>query len=346
LKILNKVFSALGLFVVALSGCGNPPPSGIAPFVYMAELEDYDYKFIEYYPNAAIKSYVNMQIPGVHYRNAYYDGQKLYLSMSHTFFIYDSITKKVKELPGIISNAIKKINGDVWLATDNGLSSEGYSSSLCKINVTVELECLYEINNQQIDDFYIDFDNEVFYGSGAGVSSDDSRQAELKVVEYNMRTGEETVLQSNGRKITSQRLANICPGQFVTDDGDVYMETGEKISEVFGTKGKKLQRYINDAVKKEAAFLDYDNNLLEVYGCRNDEVTHLRTIILENKPSIYPVTHSWETTDSGEISMPIRSEENTSEYLGFQSINLRTGEVQVYLFDEPVYKLHAVARFV
>jgi len=346
LKKISKIFSVFLLLVVVLTSCFNPSPAGIAPFVYMAELEDYDYKIIEYYPDEERKQYVNKQISGDHYRNAYYDGQKFYLSMSHTFFIYDSVTKKVKELPGVISNALKKINGEIWVATDNGLRPGRYSSSLCKINEADELECLYDINNQQVDDFYIDFERQVFYAAGPGVPGDNRRGVEDKVVKYSMVTGEEENVRNDGKQIVAARLSNICPGTFITSDADIYRETGEKIGEIRGSKGQQVYHQINDLVAGETAFLDYDNKLLEVYGCDNDQVSHRRTIQLNYEPNTYPGYHSWETTDTGEITLPIEVRNEWTEYIGFQSINLRTGEVQVHLFDEPVYKLHAVARFV
>jgi len=342
LRRLNKFFSGLLLLAVILTSCENPSPAGIAPFVYLAEPEYGDYRFIEYYPDEAVKTYIKKQVPGMQYLNSYYDGQKWYVSLSHTFFIYDTLTKQVKELKGYNSNAIKKINGEIWVVTDNGLREDGYSSSLCKINEITELECYYDIDNQQVTDFYIDFDRQIFYASGPGVSIDEDKRPQLKVVQYNMRTGAEIIVG----QIASERLANVCLHQFITDEGIVYRETGEKIGEIIGTKGKQLQRYINDQRERETTFLDYEHNLLEVYGCDNNTVRHRRTIHLKYKPSIYPVSHARETTDDGEITLPISEEDDIFSFIGFQSINLRTGEVQVHLFDEPVYKIHAIARFV
>jgi len=333
------------VIVLALVACSQSP-KGAAPFVYLREKEEDGYEFVEYYPTENQKNYVNKRVDGVHYRNSYYDGEKLYLSLSHTLFVYDSKTKTVKELKGKISNAIKKINGEVWLALDNGLQETGYSSSLCKINEKIEVDCLYEIKNQQVDDFYLDFSRQTFYAAGPGVGKEAGElQQQLKVVKYDMQTGEETSLKNNGRHIIAARVTNICPGQFVTSDAEIYQETGEKIGDLLGTKGQKLHNQINDLVMNETTFLDYDNMLLEVYGCENNKIIHKRTINLNYEPNTYPAAHSWETTDEGEISMPINEKDDIFKFIGFQSVNTRTGVVEVYLFDEPVYRLHAIARF-
>jgi hypothetical protein len=304
------------------------------------------YDLVEYYPSLAHKAYVNQSIDGVHYRNSYYDDEKLYLSLSHTLLIYNNVTKQTKELKGFVSNAMKKINGEIWVGLDNGFGTDGYSGSLCKINFEVELDCLYELKNQRLDDFYINFEEQVFYVAGPGVGENDTEaEQQYKVMKYDMHTGEGIDIRNNGQQIIASRLTHICPGQFITSEADIYLETGEKIGEVIGTKGKKLKNQINDLVMNEVAFLDYENNLLEIYNCNKNTISHVRTIELAYVPDIYPEYRAWETTDDGEISMPIRSTEDSFLYPGFQSINLRTGEVQVHLFDEPVYRLHAVARF-
>jgi len=346
LKRLTKILSVLLLLTVILTSCFNPSPAGIAPFVYLAEADDGDYRFVEYYPHEDIKAYEKKQTPGMQYLNSYYDGQNWYVSLSHTFFIYDTLTKEVKELKGYNSNAIKKINGEIWVATDNGLRSKGYSSSLCKINEAVEMECLYDINNQQVNDFYIDFERQVFYAAGPGVPEDNRRGVEDKVVKYSMITGKEESVRNDGKQIVAARLSNVCPGIFITSEADIYRETGEKIGRLTGTKEQQVYNQINDLVAGEAAFLDYDNKLLEVYGCDKGQVVHRRTIELNYAPNTYPGYHSWETTDEGEVTLPINEEDDNFSFIGFQSVNLRTGEVQVHLFDEPIYNLHAVARFV
>jgi len=218
---------------------------------------------------------------------------------------------------------------------------------LCKITEAISVDCLYEVKNQQINDFYIDFENQVFYGAGQGVGKEPGDKSEqIKVVKYNMQTGEETSIRNQGEHIEALRLTNICPGQFITDDGDIHRETGEKIGEVLGAKGKKVQNQINDVLVNETTFLDYDNKLMEVYGCEGNKVQHRRTIKLDYEPNTYPAYYSWETTNDGEITMPIQAKDDIFESIGFQSVNTRTGEVEVHLFDEPVYELHSIARFV
>lgn len=342
----TKILLVLISCSLFLASCTNTVQRGIAPYVYLNEKREGGYNFVEYYPDEVTKTEINKEVYGEHYLNSYYDGKKLYLSLSHTFFVYDSETKQLKELTGYVSNAIKKINGEIWLALDNGLQAEGYSSSLCKITEALTVDCLYEMKNQQVTDFYIDFEQQVFFGAGAGLGKEEGDDGEqYKIVKYNMQTGEETSVRNNGKQILAGRLTHICPNQFITSDGDIYHESGEKIGEVIGTRGEKLKNQINDLVMNETIFLDYDYNLLEVYGCENNQVKHLRTIELDYTPDIYPGYHSWETTDSGEITMPILSEEDIFESIGIQSVNVRTGEVAVYLFDEPIYRLHSVARF-
>jgi hypothetical protein len=242
---------------------------------------------------------------------------------------------------------MKKINGEIWVAIDKGLGEEGYSSSLCKITEELTVNCLYEVKNQQVTDFYIDFTKQVFYGAGPGVGKESGdKNTQTKVVKYDMQTGEETSVRYKDQHIVAARLTNICPGQFITSDADIYLETGEKIGEVIGTKGKKVDDQINDLVMKETTFLDYDNKLMEVYGCEDNKVKHKRTIHLDYEPNTYPGYFSWETTDEGEITMPIDSGDDIFEFIGFQSVNTRTGEVEVHLFDEPVSQLHSIARFV
>jgi len=208
-------------------------------------------------------------------------------------------------------------------------------------------DCVYEIKNQQVSDFYINFEEQVFYAAGPGVDKEPGDTPhQYKVVRYDMSTGESTSVRNNGQQIVAGRLAHICPGQFITSDADIYEETGAKIGEVIGTNGTKLKNQINDLVMHETIFLDSAHNLLEVYGCEKNQTTHRRTIELNYTPDIYPGYHSWETTDDGEITMPILAEDDVFEFIGIQSVNVRTGEVIVHLFDEPVYRLHAVARFV
>jgi hypothetical protein len=341
----NILFFSCAVLLL-LTSCIKRSPLGTAPFVYMRENREYGYEFIEYYPTEEVAEYINTKVNGVHYRNAYYDGQKFYVSLSHALFVYDGVSKKITEFSDTVSNAIKKINGEIWLAIDNGFGEQGYSSSLCKMNDQLEINCLYEIKNQQINDFYIDFENEVFYGAGAGVKKEpgDTDQ-QHKIVQYNMQTGEEKSVRTNGKHILADRLTHICPGQFITSDGDIYRETGEKIGEVIGRDGKQVNSQINDVTDNTTIFLGNDDKSLEVYGCKDNKTTRIKTIELEYMPNIYPTSHSWETSDDGEISMPIRSDDDIFEFIGFQSVNVRTGEVQVHLFDEPVYRLHAVARF-
>jgi len=330
---------------MVLTSCRVNRPEGIAAFVYLSGDRSVGHSFVEYYPAEEQKQYVNTNVGGDHYLNSYYDGTKLYLSLGHAFYVYDSLTKNVTELVGYTTDAIKKINGDVWVALENGFTEEGFMSSLCKISDDLQFDCLYKAKNQQLTDFYFDFENQVFYGAGLGVHPVRGG-GEYKVVKYDMQSGEEIDIRNEGEQIMTSRLTNICLGHFITSDGNIYRETGEKVGEVIGTKGKRLNSPVNDIVKNTTAFVDYDNKLIEVYGCKNDEISHIRTIGLSYEPNLYPVSHSWETTDNGEISMPIDLEGDIFEYIGFQSINLRTGEVQVHLFDERVHMLHAVARFV
>jgi len=347
LKQLKKILGVIFAVIMLLSGCTNNSPAGVAPYVYMHSKEEGGYEVVEYYPDEEVKQYVNTDLYGVHYRNSYYDGMKFYFSLSHAFFVYDSTTKKIKELATYVSNAIKKINGEIWVALDHGLVSGGYVSKLCKINEEIELNCLYEVKNQQVTDFYIDFDKQVFYAAGSGVGQEAGESpSQYKVVKYDMQTGEETIVRNDGKHIIAGRLTHICPGQFITSDADIYEETGEKIGEVVGTNKHKLNAQINDIAMNETTFVDGDHNLFEVYGCENNQIKHRRTIELKYPPDLYPVYYSWETADNGEITMPIRSEDDVFEYIGMQSVNVRTGEVTVHLFDEPVYRVHAIARFV
>jgi len=349
LKKWKILLSSIVLFAVVLVGCSSP--DGKASFVYLSEQRgsgfNPTYEFVEYYPQEERKQYVNRQVDGNHYRNSYYDGKKLYLSLSHTFFIYDSETKKVTELQGTVSNGIKKINDEIWLAVDNGFVEDGYSSSLCKLTDDLKVNCLYEMKNQRVDDFYFNFSEQIMYGAGPGVGKEPGEiSQQYKVMKYNLRTGEEETVWNNGSHILAGRLTNICPGEFITSDGDIYKETGEKVGEIIGTSGEKLNSQINDLTMNETTFLDYDNNLLEVYGCEGGVVRHRRTVQLDYQPNIYPVYYAWETTDDGEITMPINDPDDIFEFIGFQSVNVRTGEIEVYMFDEPVYELHAIARFV
>jgi len=341
----NMLFIAC-VFILILTSCVNNSPTGIAPFVYVREKDQGGYEVVEYYMTNPVTEYINKELNGVHYLNSYYDENRYYFGLSHAFFVYERETKRIIELGRMSVNAVKKINDEIWVALDIGLQRDGYVSSLCKINEQTEIDCLYDVKNQQIHDFYIDFENQVFYSAGPGVNkkSKDMDQ-EYKVLQYNMQTGEEVTIKYNEHEIEADRLTHICPGQFITGDGDIYQETGEKIGEVIGTKGKKLNTQINDLSMNETTFLDYDNKLLEVYGCEDSKLNHRRTIILEYEPNIYPDYYSWETTDEGEITMPIDSGDNIFEYIGFQSVNTRSGEVQVYLFDESVYNLHSIARF-
>jgi len=307
--------------IIILASC-NGGPIGKPSFVYVNSTDDGRYEVVEYYLNESVKQYVNN-------------------------FVYDSVTKKLKELTDYVSNAIKKINGEVWFAFDNGFGENGYSSSLCKITEAITVDCLYEIKNQQVDDFYIDFENQVFYGAGPGVGKEpEDKNTQTKVVKYNMQTGEETIVKNNGKHIEALRLTNICPGQFITDDGDIHRETGEKIGEIVDKNGEKLIAQINDLKMQTTIFVGSDRKSLEVYGCEDNQTKHMKTIELSYEPDIYPTYHSWETADNGEITMPIRSEDDIFEYIGFQSVNTRTGEVEVHLFDEPVSQLHSIARFV
>jgi len=333
MKRLRKISAIFCISIISFTSCVPKSPARVAPFVYLSGDRNVGHSFIEYYPDEELKL------------NSYNDGKRLYLSLGHALFVYDSVSKKVIELDGYETNALKKIGHDVWVALDKGMSESGYSTSLCKLSDDLQFDCVYEARNQQITDFYFDFDQEVFYGAGPGISTIHDG-GEYKVVKYNMRTGEETEVQNNGDHIIAGRLTNICPGEFITSDADIYSESGEKVGEVIGANGTKLKNQINDLINNETTFLDYDNNLLEVYGCENNKVKHKRTINLTYGPRIYPAYHSKETTDEGEISMPIAEIGEIFEYIGFQSVNLRTGEVQVHLFDERVHMLHAVARFV
>jgi len=350
--ILRKgalVFSAM---TVLLTGCSERIPAGKASFVYMSEKRDNGlggtYELVEYYPHEQQKAYINREIDGLHYRNSYYDGTKLYLSLSHKFLIYDSTTKQVKQLEGTVGNAIKKINGEIWFGLDNGFGpDDGYAGSLCKLNEEAVLDCLYELKNQRPDDFYFDLKNQVFFVAGPGVGeTDDESSEQYKVMKYDMRTGAGESVRNNGQQILAGRLTNICPGQFITSDGDIYQETGEKIGEVLDRNGAKLNAQVNDLIMNTTVFIGHYNKSFEVYGCENNNVTHLKTIELSYEANLYPVYFSWETTDDGEISMPIESKDEFFDFIGFQSVNTRTGEVQVHLFDEPVYRLHSIARFV
>jgi len=345
LRQLKKLGLVLCLIILVLISCAPRSPTGVAPFIYLSGDRKEGHSFVEYYPAEEQKQYLNKNVGGDHYINSYNDGKRLYLSLGHALFVYDSPSKKIKEFVGYESNAMKKINGDVWVALDKGLRVEGYLTTLCKLTNDWQFECLYEAKNQQLTDFYFDFDNQVFYGAGPGVSAIHGG-GEFKVTKYDMQTGEEIDLRNAGEKIVAGRLTSICPGQFITSDGDIYRETGEKIGEVIGTTGKKLSSQVNDVVGGKTVFLDSDSKLMEVYTCKNNKTTHERTIKLTQRPNLYPVYHSWETTDDGEISMPIRSDDNIFEHIGFQSVNVRTGEVQVHLFDERVHEVHAVARFV
>jgi hypothetical protein len=327
-----------------LTSCAPRSPAGVAPFIYLSGDRNEGHSFVEYYPAEEQKQYMNKNVGGWHYLNSYNDGKKFYLSLEHSLFIYDSESKKITELSDYASNAIKKINGNVWFARDNGFTSDGYSSSLCKIDDETDVECLYEIKNQQISDFYIDFEQQVFFGAGLGVSATHGG-GEYKLTKYDMKSGDEIRMYSDGEGIVADRLSHICPRQFIVD-GDIYRDTGEKIGVVKDSEGNKLELQINDIAMNTTAFFGADKRSLEVYGCKGNETVHLKTIKLDYAPDIYPGSHSSETTDDGEISMPIISEDNIFEAIGFQSVNIRTGEVQVHLFDERVYELHAVARFV
>jgi len=328
---------------VILTSCTRSSPTGVAPYIYLSGDRKIGHTFVEYYPAEQPKQYINKNVGGWHYLNSYNDGKRFYLSLAHALFIYDSESKQITELPEYASNAMKKINGDIWFVHGNGFDEGGYSSSLCKINDKLDVECLFEVKNQQITDFYIDFEQQVFFGAGLGVSSLHGG-GEYKVVKYDMSTGEEKNVRNDGEEITTGRIANICPRQFIVD-GDIYRDTGEKIGVVKDSAGNKLELQINDIAMNSTAFFGADKMSLEVYGCKNNETVHLKTIKLDYAPDIYPASHSSETTDDGEISMPIISDDNIFEFIGFQSVNLRTGEIQVHLFDERVYELHAVARF-
>jgi len=330
--------------VIVLTSC-NARPSGKAPFVYLNSTDNGMYEMIEYYPDEKMKSYVIKDIIGMFYENSYYDGAKYYVSVANAIFVYDSATKKVKELSGYVSNAIKKINGEIWFAFDKGFGEHGYSSALCKITESLAVDCLYEIKNQQVSDFYIDFAKQTFYTAGLGVGKTAKEMSEqYKVMKYDMQTGEEESVLNNGNHIMADRLTNICPGQFIVD-GDIYLETGEKMGEIKDRQGKKLELQINDVAMSTTAFLGSDKMSLEVYGCKDNKPTHVRTIKLAHEPDIYPAQFSWDTADNGEITMPIDSGDGILEFIGFQSVNTRTGEVEVHLFDEPVYELHSIARF-
>jgi len=344
LKKLKKTMIIIFLIIFVCTSCVGKTPQGIAPFIYLSGDRKTGHSFVEYYPDEVPQGYLNKNVGGDHYLNSYNDGKRLYVSLGHALFVYDSETKRVTELDGYASNAIKKVNGEVWIAKDNGLSESGYSTSLCKVTEMLEVNCLHEAKNQQITDFYFDFDKQVFYGAGMGVSAAHGG-GEYKVVKYNMQTGEEITLEYAGKRIEADRLTNICPGQFIVD-GDIYEDTGNKIGEVQDAAGNRLEVQINDVSNNVVAFLGADNMSFEIYGCEDNETVHHKTIKLKHAANLYPVSHSWETTDAGEISMPIESAEHIFSYIGFQSVNLRTGEVQVHLLEEAVYFLHAVARFV
>jgi len=344
LKRLRKISAVFCISIISFTSCAPKSPARVAPFVYLSGDRNVGHSFIEYYPDEELKDYLNENVGGDHYLNSYNDGKRFYLSLGHALFVYDSASKIVTELIGYASNAIKKINGEVWIVRDNGLGENGYSSSLCKINEEIRVTCLYEVKNQQLSDFYIDFEKQIFFGAGLGVSPIHGG-GDYKIVKYDMRINTETIMMNNSKLIASDRLTNICPGQFIVD-GDIYQETGKKIGEVKDSQGNKLELQINDIGTNTTAFLGADDMSLEVYGCKNNKTSYLKTIKLNNSPNIYPASQSWETTDDGEISMPIQSEDNIFEFIGFQSVNLRTGEIQVHLFDERVHMLHAVARFV
>jgi len=164
-------------------------------------------------------------------------------------------------------------------------------------------------------------------------------------MKYDMQTGDGVAIKSDGKQILAGRLTHICPGQFITGAGDIYKETGEKIGEVVSLNGDKLDAQINDLTNNTTIFVGKGDKSLEVYDCANNTIKHIRTIELKYEANLYPAYHSWETTDAGEITMPIISQEDSFESIGFQSVNTRTGIVEVHLFDEPVYRLHAIARF-
>ncbi|GBU10388.1 hypothetical protein AwErysi_00040 [Erysipelotrichaceae bacterium] len=331
-----------------LAGCAGTNGTRVQ-FVYIAPGGNTAYQIVE---NTVVDEQLNMikakkigkpwsYMGHALFGNTYYDGQKMYSSIGPNLYIYDSITAKTTIHKGYSSYAMKKINGDMWIATQSGKTTR-----LCKIDEKQTVECQYEVENHQITDFYFNFDENTLFatGTGSGVETGDMMD-QYKVVKYDLMTGVETILKHGGEHILGARLANICPGQFITSNGNIYTTDGEKIGAIIGTSGQQLSGLVNDQIAGTAAFMDYDNNLFEVYSCENNTPVLQRVIELSHEPDTFPESYSRESADNGEISMRIRSNEDFSETIGIQSVNLRSGKVEVYYFDEPVTNIHAVARF-